>query len=343
MRLTLRHRAALVHVRAGFPGRPRRRRRCRRGVPRSGSPLAPLLRLRLRQRGRRLRRLPREADQFELQIARGVQGGRMAFRPRPAVRLHGPPTVRAPAGDRGEQDEWAHFETLPSVKRSSTRGGPSAPTCKAAWHRARPPAQPDLQQPAPGGPGVGGQPDPGDKWLRVHRTTGLRVVPREVALSRRGRVLELVQDGGVRPYADLVPRANERRQEWGLRVGLGWQPFADSRPSRRRPRRRATRDGQAPAAAARRRPPRRLGRAPELGLGHRGDARHQLRRVDVQRVRPLRELQPDQPAQLLGQPGRRLHLRRQRVPDQPAHPSLQRRPRTTTRPARTASASGAPR
>ena len=70
---------------------------------------------------------------------------------------------------------------------------------------------------------------------------------------------------------------------------------------------------------------RRLGRAAQLGLGDRRDVRDQLRRLDGQRVRARRQLQPDQPAQLLGQLRGRLHLRRQQVQDQPADPSLERR------------------
>ena len=63
--------------------------------------------------------------------------------------------------------------------------------------------------------------------------------------------------------------------------------------------------GQAAAAAAARRPPRRLGRAAQLGLGDGRDVRDQLGRLDVQRVRARRELQPDQPAQLLGTTSRK--------------------------------------
>ena len=113
--------------------------------------------------------------------------------------------------------------------------------------------------------------------------------------------------------------------EWG---GAGGPRLAAllGDPPRSRPKGDPRRPGHGPAAAAAatRRAPRRLGRAAQLGLGDGRDVRDQLRRLGVQRVRARRELQPDQPPQLLGQHLGRLHLRRQQVQDQPAGPPVQR-------------------
>ena len=132
--------------------------------------------------------------------------------------------------------------------------------------------------------------------------------------------------------------------EWGARVGLAWRPYSAT-PARRRAQAPAHRPGhgQAAAASPARGESRRLGRAAELGLGDGRDVRDQLRRLDVQRIHPRRQLQPDQPAQLLGQFRGRLHVRRQQVQDQPARPSRSTGRPTSTPRAPTASASGARR
>ena len=108
---------------------------------------------------------------------------------------------------------------------------------------------------------------------------------------------------------DLSPIGQEPASngfDWHARLGVMW--WNDGGPSSR---------PAAPDAWAVR-PSWRWARGEGRG------ARDQTWRVRVQRVRAERELQSDQPAELEGQSGERLHVRPQRVQDKPVYPPIQR-------------------
>ena len=318
-----------------------RQRHVRRAVDR----LAPLRRSRLRSRRRQVRRRPPEAPAVAAPDREAEPVGRVALRRGPDVRVDGPGRrPQHPPRDAGPVAPRRGVGAPRNVLQRHPRlPGPRALPPLSDGQRcapAHPPAERSLLQQAAGRARARREPDVRHERGRVHDPAGLRVVARPDALPRHRRVLHLLQHRVVRH----VPARPARRRLWRRVGGAGGPRLAAllGDPPRSRPKGapRGPGHGPAAAAAATRRAARRLGRAAQLGLGDGPDVRDQLRRLGVQRVRARRELQPDQPPQLLGQLQGRLHLRRQRVQDQPAHPPVQRRRPTSTRRARTASASG---
>ena len=87
--------------------------------------------------------------------------------------------------------------------------------------------------------------------------------------------------------------------EWGARVGATWRPISFTDPVQTSASPDTT--PLPPASSAKDA----WGATRSPGWAAAEVLAHQLRRVDVQRVRAPGQLQPDQPAQLLGQRGRR--------------------------------------
>ena len=230
-----------------------------------------------------------------------------------------------------DEDEWGFQQTyLFATRMLQQRRGACVPISRLRGGLARlHPAERALRLRA-AARGAGRQPHDArqrfqrGRWCRASRSAQPFARPRPL------RSFQLLQRLRVRPEPRPATRTPAPAPPGRRGSACGGIPTTAGRPGLRRP--------GAPDRA-----PRRLGRLAEPGLGDRRDAGHQLGRVGRQRVRAQRQLQPDQPAELVGQPRARLHLRRQRVQDQPVPPSLERSERTTTRAAPTASASGAPR
>ena len=294
----------------GAPAPPRadreraepRHRDVRRPVDR----LAPVRRSRLRSRRRQVRRRPPEAPAVAAPDREAEPVGRVALRRGPDVRVDGPGRrSQHPARDAGSVAARRGVGAPRDVLQRHPRlQGPRAFPPLSPGQRgdpAHPPAQRAVLQQAAGGPRARREPDLRHERRRVHDPAGLRVVARPDALPRHRRVLHLLQHRVVRHVPARPARRRLRR-----RVGRAGGPRLAALlgdPPRSRPKGAPRRPGHGPAAAAAatRRAPRRLGRAAQLGLGDGPDVRDQLGRRGVQRVRARRELQPDQPPQLLGQ------------------------------------------
>ncbi|MCK7485728.1 MAG: hypothetical protein MZU97_09400 [Bacillus subtilis] len=317
-------RAPPLRPQTAGPAPPRRRRSARPPPP---SPptrsRAPSSRWRLhagprpRRRGRQVRRRPPEAAPAGISGSRsraasgkwrfgmGLQFGSMD----PADDPNIPPRRKR----CGSPTRSGRASRRPSASpASSARAGalPSLPPGPRG-DRAHPPAQRALLRAAPArGPRARRQPHQGHERHRVHGPAGASRWPS----ARRSRSTPpssaTYYKTGSYDMSPLGLPDVDSGFEWGGRVGLAWQPFTALPPDpARRPMLVDPATGEAAATSAARRASRRLGRAAQLGLGDGRDVRDQLGRLDVQRVRARRELQPDQPAQLLGQLRGGLHLR----------------------------------
>ena len=251
----------------------------------------------------------------------------MAVRRRLPVRVHGHgAALRGPEGLRSLRHLRLRPEALQPRRRGPPLpGGPRGPRPHARAGRAvllRRAREPPL----------GRQPDA----LRQRRE--LHPSPRRRAAAQRHDsrgplgLVDGLQDQRLRPAAGAErparpPVERQRHGELGLRVWAeGGHHLETARP--RRPAlagaESGSRHGNPRAAPPSGRPEGRLGRAAQLGVGHRPDAGHQPDRLDDQRVRPQPELHADQPAQLGGQLRDGVHLGRQHLPGQPADPPLER-------------------
>ena len=183
--------------------------------------------------------------------------------------------------------EWARLETSFTVTRVFNPRGSFRPYLmgRVGIERIHPRSELFYEQPPPE------DLEPGDSPTKATNGIGFTLQPGfELAL---GKTLSLDASFFWTYYKtgsyDMSPLGLpdvDSGFEWGGRLGLAWQAVlgASAGPGPEG-RVRGPGHGQAAAAPAARRTPRRLGRAPQLGLGHGRDARHQLRRVDVQRVR----------------------------------------------------------
>ena len=273
-----------------------------RDVRRAVDRLAPAGRLRLRSGRRQVRGRPPEAPPVGDPDREAERVGCVALRRGPAVRVDGPgrrPQHRSGKGRRlarPRQGVGAPRDVLQRHPRlQPARELPPLPA-GTPGDRAHPPAQRALLQQAARRPRARGEPDVRHERHRVHDPTRVRGGPRQDAVARPRRVRHLLQDGVVR-HVSARPAGRRLRLRVGRTRGSllaavhGHAAGSGPQGAARRPG-----HGQAAAASAGRQEPRRLGRAAQLGLGHRRDVRDQLGRLDVQRVRARRELQPDQPS-----------------------------------------------
>jgi hypothetical protein len=222
--------------------------------------------------------------------------------------------------------EWARLETSFSVRRTFNPQSKFRPYVEGriGIERIHPRSELFWEQPPPE------DLEPGDSPTAPANGIGFTIQSGfEVPL---GRTLSLDVAGFYTYYKtgsyDMSPLGLpdvDSGIEWGARVGLAWQPFSTTPldptrkavlvdPATGKPLPLPPPDGHRDAWGVPR----------SWGWATGRDVRDQLGRVDVQRVRARRELQPDQPAQLLEQLQGRLHVRRQQVQDQPADPPLQR-------------------
>ena len=318
-------------------------------VRRAVDRLAPLRRPRLRSRRRQVRGRPPEALPAGSPDREAERVRKVAFRHGPAVRLDGPGRrPQHPPRDGGavapRRGMGAPRDVLQRHPRLQAARDASAPTSRAAWGSSASTraASCSTSSPRPRTSSPATAP-PRPRTASGSRSSRASSWPLGKTLSLDAAFFWTYYKTGSYDMSPLGLPDVDSGFEWGGRLGLAWQPFsAPPDPAQKAVARRPG-HGQAAAAPATRRTPRRLGRAPQLGLGDGRDVRDQLRRVDVQRVRARRELQPDQPPQLLGEPRRRASPTTT-TSSRPTSWSTRSTARpTTTRRARTGSASGARR
>ena len=233
MRLTLRHRAALVHVALAFLAA-----HAGAGAVAAASP-DPAPRWHLYSgfgygaAGGDYGDFLEKPTMFELQIARESKGGNWRF----GLGLQFGSMVLQPSvlpPGTVEQDEWAHFETSFIAKRVFNPRGHFRPYLqgrvaivrvhpRSEIFNNRPPE--DLESgdsPTLATNGYGFTIQPGFEWY-LGKSVSLDV----------GAFWNWYHTGEYNLDPIVVPpELNPARdgQEWGLRVGLGWQPFAASPP-----------------------------------------------------------------------------------------------------------------
>ena len=207
--------------------------------------------------------------------------------------------------------EWGFQQTYLSATRMLRSEGRFRPYLQVRGGLARLHPQPPLRRAAPPrGFLARKQLDAGCQRVQLQRHPGPRVEPQP-----RGRLRPV---GSVRPFRRRRLRPQSRRPSAGE---LG---FDVRGPLRRALASRQRRSLGTPPECAGRWAARRLGCGEELRLGWGGGGRDQLGSGRLQRVHPQRQLQPDQPAELVAQHHGRLHVRRQRFPHEPVPPLVQR-------------------
>ena len=172
----------------------------------------------------------KEPIQFELRIAKASQGGAWRFGAGFQFGSNDTADTYFPPAIRGDHNEWAHFETFGSVTRYFNPRGSIRPYLqgrigivrvhpRSPVFNNKPPDQVESgESPTLATNGVGFTIQPGFEWYI-------------------GKTLSL--DAGVfwnwyktKEY-DLTPlglQPTSDGQEWGVRAGLAWQPFAESPP-----------------------------------------------------------------------------------------------------------------